>query len=264
MNIPTAGKGKVVGRALVITSRALTAAGGESAVARLCAERSLNSEFALRREHDYNDLDLQASWLIDSHTRGFVVALGADRLADEGFRVAVCESMAAALNHVRAAWQAQPTFSSYRAAAVTVEQLHLRGQLVFTNGVFDLLHAGHLRSLEYARGLGDALVVGLNSDISVNGLRRAGRPVIGQFARAELLAALRCVDAVIIFDEPEPLDLIETVRPDILVKGGTYTSAGVAGGDAVRGAGGLVALSPVLSGTSTSAIIKRIIQEGPE
>ena len=117
MNIPTADKGKVVGRALVITSRALIAAGGEPAVARLCAERSLNSEFALRCEHDRDGLDLQASWLIDSHASGFLVALGADRLVDAGFRVAVCESMASALNHVRAVWQAQPTFSSYRTAA---------------------------------------------------------------------------------------------------------------------------------------------------
>ena len=262
MSIPADDGGKAVRRALVITDRALAAAGGEPAVRRRCGERALDTEFALRREHERGGLDLQASWLIDGHARGFAVALGADRAVDAGFHVAVCESIGAALNHVRTVWNARPTFSSWRAAAATVERLRCRGRLVFTNGVFDLLHAGHLRSLEHARGLGGALVVGLNSDASASGLRPAGRPVIGQFARAELLAALRCVDAVIIFDEPDPLRLIEAVRPDVLVKGGTYAADRVAGGSEVRAAGGVVALSPVLAGTSTSAIVDRITEGG--
>jgi len=265
MSIPaagegTSGEGKGVRRALVITGSARVAAGGERAVRRLCQERALDTEFAVRREQDLGGLDLQASWLIDGHARGFVAALGADRAAAAGFHVSVCGSIGAALNHVRAVWDERPTFSSWLAAAATVERLRSRGRLVFTNGVFDLLHAGHLRSLEHARGLGGALVVGLNSDDSARGLRPAGRPVIGQFARAELLAALRCVDAVIIFGEPDPLRLIEAVRPDVLVKGGTYTAARVAGGAEVRAAGGVVALSPVLAGTSTSAIVERIIE----
>ena len=97
---------------------------------------------------------------------------------------------------------------------------------------------------------------------SASGLKPAGRPVIGQFARAELLAALRCVDAVIIFAEPDPLRLIEAVRPDVLVKGATYTANQVAGGAEVRAAGGVVALSPVLSEISTSAIVERITGGG--
>ncbi len=262
MSIPAAGAGKGVRRALVITGPALAAAGGEPAVRRLCRERALDTEFALRRERGLDGLDLQASWMIDRHARGFLVALGADRAAETGFHASVCGSIAAALSHVRAVWDERPTFSSWRAAAATVERLRARGRLVFTNGVFDLLHAGHLRSLEHARGLGGALVVGLNSDASASGLRPAGRPVIGQFARAELLAALRCVDAVIIFDEPDPLRLIEAVRPDVLVKGGTYAADRVAGGSEVRAAGGVVALSPVLAGTSTSAIVERITEGG--
>ena len=262
MSIPAAGPGKAEQRALVVTGRALTVAGGEPEVRRRCVERALDTEFVLRREHERDGLDLNASWLIDGHERGFVVALGADREADAGFHVAVCGSIAAALNHVRAVWDERPTFSSWRAAAATVERLRSRGRLVFTNGVFDLLHAGHLRSLEHARGLGGALVVGLNSDSSARGLRPAGRPVIGQFARAELLAALRCVDAVITFDEPDPRRLIDLVRPDVLVKGGTYTADRVAGGAEVCAAGGVVALSPVLAGISTSAIVERITGEG--
>ena len=262
MSIPAAGEGKAVRRGVVVTNRALAGAGGELAVRRLCEERALDTEFALRREHDRAGLDLHASWLIDGHARGFVVALGADREADAGFHVAMCGSIAAALNHVRAVWDERPTFSPYGAASATVERLRSRGRLVFTNGVFDLLHAGHLRSLEHARRLGGALVAGLNSDASASGLKPAGRPVIGQFARAELLAALRCVDAVIIFAEPDPLRLIEAVRPDVLVKGATYTANQVAGGAEVRAAGGVVALSPVLSEISTSAIVERITGGG--
>lgn len=245
---------------MVITERALTAAGGAPAVRRLCAERALDTEFELRAGGDRAGIDLHGSWLIDRRDGGFAAALGADREAPAGFHAAVRGSAAAALDHVRAVWDARPTFSSYRAASAAVERLRRRGRLVFTNGVFDLLHAGHLRSLEYARGLGAALVVGLNSDASARALRPAGRPVIGQFARAELLAALRCVDAVIIFDDPDPQRLIGAVRPDVLVKGGAYAPEQVAGGAAVRAAGGVVALSPVLAGVSTTAIVRRIMQ----
>lgn len=279
MSIPAAGAGNggcagSVGcagsgfrRGVVFTERALAAAGGAPAVRRLCAERGLDAEFELRVGRDRAGLYLQGSWLIDRRHGSFAAALGADREADAdrapdaGFHAAVRGSVAAALDHVRAVWNERPVFSSYRAASAAVERLRGRGRLVFTNGVFDLLHVGHLRSLEYARGLGAALVVGLNGDASARALRPAGRPVIGQFARAELLAALRCVDAVIIFDEPDPLRLIEAVRPDVLVKGGTYAPEQVAGGAAVRAAGGVVALSPVLAGVSTTAIVRRITQD---
>lgn len=250
----------------MFTERALAAAGGAPTVRRLCAERALDAEFELRVGRDRAGLDLRSSWLIDRRAGSFAAALGADRAAgadrDErvGFHAAVRGTAAAALDHVRAVWHERPVFSSYRAASAAVERLRGRGRLVFTNGVFDLLHVGHLRSLEYARGLGAALVVGLNGDASAHALRPAGRPVIGQFARAELLAALRCVDAVIIFDEPDPRRLIAAVRPDVLVKGGTYAPEQVAGGAAVRAAGGVVALSPVLAGVSTTAIVRRITQ----
>lgn len=247
---------------MVFTEPALAAAGGAQAVRRLCAERGLDTEFELRVGGDRAGLDLQGSWLIDRRHGSFAAALGADREAGAGFHAAVRGTAAAALDHVRAVWNERPAFSSYRAASAAVERLRGRGRLVFTNGVFDLLHVGHLRSLEYARGLGAALVVGLNGDASARAQRPAGRPVIGQFARAELLAALRCVDAVIIFDEPDPLRLIEAVRPDVLVKGGTYAPEQVAGGAAVRAAGGVVALSPVLAGVSTTAIVRRITQGG--
>ena len=246
-------------RAIFITDRALARCGAApDAVRRRCAERALDVEFELRRDDDRAGLDLQASWLIDAHGPGVAVALGAGRPVEAGFYFAACPSIASALEHVRAVWQERPTFSCYRTAAATVDRLRQRGRLVFTNGVFDLLHTGHLRSLEHARRLGAALVVGLNSDGSARALRPAGRPVIGQFARAELLAALRCVDGVIIFDDPEPVALIEAVRPDVLVKGGTYAEEQVAGGAVVRAAGGVVALSPVLEGSSTSAIVERI------
>ncbi len=252
--------GNGVRRAVVFTEPALAAAGGAPAVRRLCAERALDAEFELRAGGDRGGLDLHASWLIDRRDGGFAAALGAGRQTADGFHAAVRASAAAALDHVRAVWDRRPTFSSYRAASAAVERLRRRGRLVFTNGVFDLLHLGHLRSLEYARGLGAALVVGVNGDASARALRPAGRPVIGQFARAELLAALRCVDAVIIFDEPDPLRLIRAVRPDVLVKGGAYAPEQVIGSAAVRAAGGVVALSPVLAGASTSAIVRRIIQ----
>lgn len=231
-------------------------------VRRLYDEYALGlEEFELRRTDDRAGVDLQASWLIDwidGSGPGVEVALGADRPVADGFHRAVRSSIAAALDHVRAVWTERPVFSSYRSAAATVESLRLRGRLAFTNGVFDLLHAGHLRSLEYARGLSEALVVGLNSDASARGLRPEGRPLIGQFQRAELLAALRCVDAVILFDESEPVDLIRLVRPDVLIKGGTYAEAEVAGGAVVCAAGGVVARSPVLEEISTSSIVARI------
>ncbi|HES58128.1 MAG TPA: D-glycero-beta-D-manno-heptose 1-phosphate adenylyltransferase [Firmicutes bacterium] len=134
-----------------------------------------------------------------------------------------------------------------------------RLKIAFTNGVFDLLHPGHIAQLSAARGFGDVLFVGLNSDRSVRTLGKGeDRPVQDEAARRELLLALRAVDAVELFDEPTPLELIRLVRPDVLVKGADYAEDQVVGADLVAGWGGRVELVPLVAGYSTSAIIERI------
>jgi len=130
--------------------------------------------------------------------------------------------------------------------------------VVFTNGCFDLLHPGHIASLEQARSLGDALVVGINSDESVRQLKGAGRPIFPQDERAEILAALECVDAVVIFDDLTPREVIARLLPDILVKGGDWASDQIVGREEVEAAGGRVVSIPTVSGYSTSAILQRI------
>jgi D-beta-D-heptose 7-phosphate kinase/D-beta-D-heptose 1-phosphate adenosyltransferase len=128
--------------------------------------------------------------------------------------------------------------------------------IVFTNGCFDLLHVGHLRLLREAASLGDFLVVGINSDASVRQLKGPARPINDQNDRAELLAGLECVDAVTVFDAPTPLDLIEAIRPDVLVKGGDYRPEDVVGRDAVEAAGGRLVLVPLVEGHSSSRLIR--------
>ena len=132
-------------------------------------------------------------------------------------------------------------------------------RIVFTNGVFDLLHPGHLSQLEAARAWGDVLVVGLNSDASVR-LQHKGdnRPILDQSARRRMLGALRCVDAVVLFDEATPLALIEAVSPDVLVKGADYAGREVVGRTHVEARGGRVELVELVPGYSTSAIIAKI------
>lgn len=138
------------------------------------------------------------------------------------------------------------------------------GRVVFTNGCFDLLHAGHVRYLTEARGLGDMLMVGLNSDQSVRTLGKGtGRPVIPAAQRAEVLASLAVVDLVVIFDQPTPLELIRAIQPDVLVKGGDYTVPEIVGHEVVFARGGRVLSLPLVDGISTSDIIKRI-RELPE
>ena len=132
-------------------------------------------------------------------------------------------------------------------------------KVVFTNGCFDLLHLGHVDYLEHARHLGDALVVGLNTDASVAALK-PGRPVQDETARARILAALAFVDAVVLFGEPTPLALIELVRPDVLVKGDDYTIDGIVGHEVVLSNGGTVQTVPLVAGYSTSRIVERIRQ----
>lgn len=136
--------------------------------------------------------------------------------------------------------------------------------LVFTNGCFDLLHAGHVLYLHQARGLGDRLVVGLNSDRSVRRLKGAGRPLVGEKDRALVLASLASVDAVTLFDEGTPAELIGELLPDVLVKGGDYTPEEVVGSEAVRAAGGRVEIVPFVEGRSTTALLQRIRSGGED
>ncbi len=132
--------------------------------------------------------------------------------------------------------------------------------VVFTNGCFDLLHVGHVKYLQAARQLGDLLVLGLNSDDSIKRLKGPGRPLIGQDERAHILAALNCIDYVVVFDEDTPLDLITTLRPHILVKGGDYTPEGVVGRELVESYGGRVELINFVDGKSTTNIINKILE----
>lgn len=133
-----------------------------------------------------------------------------------------------------------------------------RGTVVFTNGVFDLLHPGHVDVLLAARRLGDALVVGVNSDDSVRRLKGPERPVRSEAERSYVLAALGMVDAVVMFPQDTPLELILELRPDVLVKGGDYTEATIVGAREVRGWGGDVVVVPLTPGQSTTSIIQRL------
>jgi rfaE bifunctional protein nucleotidyltransferase chain/domain len=136
------------------------------------------------------------------------------------------------------------------------------GRLVFTNGVFDLLHPGHVDVLVGARRHGQALVVGLNSDASAKRLKGPHRPVRSEAERAYVLAALEAVDAVVVFDQDTPLDLIRHLRPDVLVKGGDYTDATIVGAREVVGWGGAVAVVPLTPGQSTTSIIAKLRGDG--
>lgn len=136
-------------------------------------------------------------------------------------------------------------------------------RIVFTNGCFDLLHPGHIGSLEQARALGDALIVGINSDASVRQLKGAGRPVFPERERAEILAALECVDAVVIFDELTPREVIAALLPDVLVKGGDWPGDQIVGREEVEAAGGRVVSIPVVPGYSTTEILRKIRESVP-
>ena len=131
------------------------------------------------------------------------------------------------------------------------------GRLVFTNGCFDLLHPGHVQYLDDARRLGTALVVGVNTDRSVRGLKGEGRPLVPQDARAIVLAGLASVDAVVLFDEDTPRELIAALLPDVLVKGGDYRPDEIVGAREVREAGGRVVVAPLVPGRSTTSILER-------
>ena len=135
-------------------------------------------------------------------------------------------------------------------------------RLVFTNGCFDLLHAGHVRYLSRARALGDALVVALNSDRSVRVLKGAGRPILNEQERAEVIGALEAVDYVIIFDQETPRELIADLLPDVLVKGGDWALDQIVGREEVEAAGGTVHSLAYLPGSSTTDVIDRIKRLG--
>jgi len=140
-----------------------------------------------------------------------------------------------------------------------VRELRARGKtIVFTNGVFDLLHPGHVRYLQHARSLGDALIVGINSDRSVHQVKGSDRPINPELERAEILAALACVDAVAIFDEETPFEIISAIAPDILVKGADWAEDAIVGRDIVEARGGKVVRVTVEQGYSTTAIVRKI------
>ena len=142
-----------------------------------------------------------------------------------------------------------------------IEGLREAGKrIVFTNGCFDILHVGHVRYLAAARSKGDALVLGLNSDASVKSIKHDNRPIMSQDQRAEVLAGLACVDYITIFDESDPLALIQTIRPDVLIKGADWKEADIIGSDVVKSYGGKVVRIDVVPGISTSRIIQRILK----
>jgi D-glycero-beta-D-manno-heptose 1-phosphate adenylyltransferase len=144
-------------------------------------------------------------------------------------------------------------------AVALANQLRGEGKkVVFTNGVFDLLHPGHVRYLQHARTLGDALVVGINSDRSVRAVKGPERPITPEAERAEILAALGCVDAVAIFDEETPYEIISAIAPDVLVKGADWAENAIVGRDIVEARGGRVVRATIEEGYSTTSILEKI------
>jgi D-beta-D-heptose 7-phosphate kinase/D-beta-D-heptose 1-phosphate adenosyltransferase len=155
---------------------------------------------------------------------------------------------------------------------MSLGQIHTRQQLiaarsdwkragqkvVFTNGCYDVLHPGHIRLLEAARSLGDVLILALNTDASVQRLKGPTRPIVNEKDRATVLSALAAIDAVVLFDEDTPLELIKAIQPDVLVKGGDYIEATVVGAEQVRAQGGRVEIVPTVEGFSTTGILQRI------
>jgi len=151
----------------------------------------------------------------------------------------------------------RPKIMTWESARQRIQTAQRQGQrAVFTNGCFDLLHAGHVRYLEAARSLGHLLVVGLNTDSSVRRLAKGpGRPLTSEADRAEILAALACVDGVVLFNQDTPLALITTLKPDLLVKGGDYNLEQIVGRQEVESWGGQVRIIPLIPGRSTTQLI---------
>lgn len=144
-------------------------------------------------------------------------------------------------------------------AKILAERRATGARVVFTNGCFDLMHIGHTRYLQAARRLGDLLVVGVNSDASVQALEKGtGRPIVPEAQRAEVIAALACVDYVVVFLEPDPARLIAVLQPDVLVKGGDWAPDKIIGRDIVEGRGGVVRTIPLVPDISTTTLVKKI------
>jgi len=142
-----------------------------------------------------------------------------------------------------------------------VESLKAKGyKIVFTNGCFDLLHIGHLRTLQKAKSLGDILIVGVNSDTSVRRIKGRGRPIIPENERAEIIASLECVDYVVIFSELDPIKLIKAIKPDVHVKGGDYDIDKLPEAEIVKSYGGEIVLTDIVVDHSTTKIIEQIIK----
>ena len=150
---------------------------------------------------------------------------------------------------------------SLKTLVMTLKPLRKRGKkIVFTNGCFDIIHAGHVRYLKKAKSLGDILVVGLNSDSSVVSIKGPARPIVPQNERAEVLSALSSVDYVVIFNEQTPIKLIEAIRPDILAKGADWAAKEIAGAGVIKKNGGRIRRITLVKGRSTTNIIKRILE----
>jgi D-beta-D-heptose 7-phosphate kinase/D-beta-D-heptose 1-phosphate adenosyltransferase len=148
---------------------------------------------------------------------------------------------------------------SVQEGAAFAESLRRQGKrVVFTNGVYDLLHPGHVRYLTAARALGDALIVGVNSDRSVRAIKGPTRPVTPEAERAEILSALACVDAAAVFDQDTPAEIIKAIQPDILVKGADWAEDAIVGRDTVEARGGRVVRMPIEEGWSTTGILGRV------
>ncbi len=145
-----------------------------------------------------------------------------------------------------------------QAAAWSAKLRDEKHSVVLTNGVFDLLHPGHLRYLQAARAEGDALIVAINSDRSVRAIKGPSRPITPEEERAEILDALACIDAVVVFDEETPAEIIKAVQPEILVKGADWAPDRIVGRDTVEARGGRVILMPLEHGWSTTSIVERI------
>ena len=157
---------------------------------------------------------------------------------------------------VRGAWRLEELVEEVRRRKAA------GARIVMTNGCFDLLHVGHVRTLEAARRLGDALVVAVNTDASVRRLDKApGRPIVPDRERAEVLAALACVDYVVLFDEPDPRRAVLALEPDVLVKGGDWSPDTIIGREEVEARGGRVVALPDIPGVRTTRIIERVLRE---
>jgi D-beta-D-heptose 7-phosphate kinase/D-beta-D-heptose 1-phosphate adenosyltransferase len=198
-------------------------------------------------------LSLQESAHLANLAAGVVVGkVGTSTVTADELRVAAAGQHLDGELKIRSCEGLQPILESERQKGKTI---------VFTNGCFDLLHVGHVKYLQKARHLGDLLVLGLNSDASIRRLKGPKRPLLGEEERAHILAALNCIDFVVIFDEDTPLELIRALRPDILVKGGDYTADGVVGKKIVESYGGHVELIQFVDGKSTTNIINKVLEQ---